>query len=460
MVVKTIICVHELFVFMLSDAELKEILIRQRDNLLKKNYGVERDVLKGIKQKLSLPHVVVITGLRRSGKSTLLRQIIKKYYHDENFYYINFEDERLLGFKANEFNRLYEISVGLFGECRTFFLDEVQNVAHFETFIRRFYEEGFKFIVTGSSAELFSREIGTKLTGRRVDITLGTFSFPEFLSLKGVVLTKDFYLRVEVRAEIKKHFEDYLYSGGMPEYLIYGGDQELLNKVYNDLVMKDIVARYRVEDSLSLRELYLFLISNVSNRFSFHSLKKFVDVKSVNTIKKFISYLEQTYFAVVINRFDYSFKRQVLNDKKFYLTDTGFFEILSRTFSKDKGKLLENLVFTNLNREYVDAGASVGGGEIAYFVGYGRECDFVVSSNRQVFGVFQVCYDFNELNRERELEGLLVAMKEFNLKQGFLLTMAQEEEIKVHDSEGCVFVVPVWKWLLEKHHTQITPTNL
>lgn len=427
---------------MLSEDEIKEILIRQRDIILKKDYGVERDLIREIEKKLSLPHVIVLTGLRRSGKSTLLRQIIKKYYNDENFYYINFEDERLLGFKANDFNRLYEALVSLFGKSKTFFLDEVQNVAHFETFIRRFYEEGFKFIITGSSAALLSREIGTKLTGRHIDITLRPFSFLEFLSLKGVEPTKELWLRVESRIEIKKHFEDYLSRGGMPEYLVFG-DQELLAEVYNDIVMKDIVARYKVEDALTLRQLYLYMISNVSSRFSFNSLKKFTDVKSVNTIKKFIGYLEQTYFATTINKFDYSIKKQVVNDKKLYLADNGFINVLSRTFSKDKGKLLENLVFTNLNTDY----------EVTYFTDQKSECDFVAAKNRQVLCAIQVCYEINEKNRERELNGLLAAMKEYDLKEGLLLTNAQEEEIKVNGRK--VTAIPVWKWLIEKQERTI-----
>ncbi len=422
---------------MLSEDEIKEILIRQRDIILKKEYGVERDVLSEIGKKLSLPHVIVLTGLRRSGKSTLLRQIIKKYYNDENFYYINFEDERLLGFKASEFNRLYEALVNLFGKSKTFFLDEVQNVTHFETFIRRFYEEGFKFVITGSSAALLSREIGTKLTGRHVDITLKPFSFTEFLSFKGIKPTKELWLRTESKIEIKKHFEDYLSMGGMPEYIVFG-DQELLAEVYNDIVIKDIVARYKVEDTLTLRQLYLFLISNVSSRFSYNSLKKFTDVKSVNTIKKFIGYLEQTYFATTINKFDYSFKKQVVNDKKIYLVDNGFISALSRTFSKDKGRLLENLVFTALSTDY----------EVAYFADLKSECDFVVAKNRQVQGAIQVCYELNEENRERELNGLYAAMKEYGLKQGLLLTNAQDEENNVNGRK--VTVMPVWKWLLEK----------
>ena len=117
---------------MLSEAEIKEILVRQRETILNKKYGIERTVLREVESKIKLPHVVVLTGLRRSGKSTLLRQLIKKHYKDEDFYYINFEDERLFNFPANEFNRLYEALVSLYGKKKTFFLDEIQNVINFE----------------------------------------------------------------------------------------------------------------------------------------------------------------------------------------------------------------------------------------------------------------------------------------------------------------------------------------
>ena len=130
---------------MLSENEIKEILIRQKETILNKAYGLERTILKTIGSKIRLPHIVVLTGLRRSGKSTLLRQIIRKEYDDKKFFYINFEDERLMDFPAKEFNRLHEALIGLFGNQKTFFLDEIQNISGFEIFIRRLYEEGFKF---------------------------------------------------------------------------------------------------------------------------------------------------------------------------------------------------------------------------------------------------------------------------------------------------------------------------
>ena len=422
-------------IIMLSEAEIKEILIRQKETILSKKYGIERAVLRELKSEIRLPHVVVLTGLRRSGKSTLLRQLIKKYYKDEDFYYINFEDERLFNFPANEFNRLYEALISLYGKKKTFFLDEIQNVTNFETFVRRLYEEGFKFFITGSSATLLSKELGTKLTGRHVDIIVRPFSFLEFLELKGVKINKESIYKIEIKVKIKKYFEEYLIRGGMPEYLIYN-DPELLTRVYEDTVIKDIAVRYKIDNVAILRQLYFYLINNFANKFSYNSLKKVTSIKSVNTIKKFISYLEETYFAKTINKFDYSYKKQIINDKKFYVLDNGFIGVLSKKLTNDSGWLLESLVFNCLNNFH----------EIFYYCDK-KECDFLIVKNKEIKQAIQVCYELNEENKEREVGGLSEAIEKFKLKEGLLLTNSQEEELELNGKK--IVIKPVWKWLLE-----------
>ena len=419
---------------MLSEEQIKEVLIRQRQTILSKEYGVERTALQEIEAKIKLPHVVVITGLRRCGKSTLLRQVISKHYKDNDFYYLNFEDERLFNFPASEFNRIYEALISLFGSKKTFFIDEIQNINGFETFVRRLYEEGCKFFITGSSATLLSRELGTKLTGRHVDIIVKPFSFLEFLQLKKYPLEKDAVYRTESKVAIQKYFEEYLSKGGMPEYARYG-DQEVLARVYEDTVIKDIAVRHKVENVAVLKELYQYLITNFANKFSFNALKKLMGFGSVNTIKKFIAYLEETYFAKTINKFDYALKKQIINDKKCYVVDNGFIEIISKKLTKDKGWLLENLVFNVLNKSR----------EIFYYADK-VECDFLVVKDRAVERAVQVCFDLNEGNKEREIEGLREAMEKFNVKNGLILTNNQEDEIKLN--KNIIKVMPVWKWLL------------
>jgi len=421
---------------MISKDKLKQTLIEQRETILQRDLGIERTILKFIEKKAKLPHVVVLTGLRRSGKSTLLRQLIKKQYDDKNFYYINFEDERLFNFKAEDFNIIYETLVELFGEKKTFFIDEIQNITNFENFVRRFYDMDFKFFITGSSAKLLSKEIGTKLTGRHIDIIVKPFSFKEFLIFKSFKIDKQTIFKTNTRAELKKYFSEFLVSGGMPEYVQYR-DPEILNRVYEDIVIKDIVARYKVDNVKELKELYQYLVTNVSQKFSYNSLKKFIRINSANTIKKYIDYLEETYFISQVSKFDYSLKKQIINDKKVYLIDNGFISKISMKFTKDDGWLLENLVFTELKNTT----------DIFYYLEK-FECDFVVTENNKVTEAVQVCWNLTQTNKERELNGLLEAMNKLKLKTGLILTNDQEEEIEL---DGKIIIVkPVWKWLLTK----------
>ncbi len=275
---------------MITKEQLKRIIIEQRDQINGKDTGVPRTILATIEDKLDLPHIIVITGIRRCGKSTLLKQIMNKYYPDGNYYYLNFEDERLRGFQASDFNEIYETLLEVFGKTETFFIDEIQNVEGFETFVRRFYDEGHKFIVTGSNAGLLGHELGTRLTGRHQDVRLRPFSFEEFLLYNKVPHTSEDLYRTGSIVNIKKHFVLHLENGGMPEYVKYN-DLDILSGIYEDIVLKDIVVRYGVNHVKALRDLYRFLVTNTSNRFSYNSLMNITGLGSVNTIKDYISHL-------------------------------------------------------------------------------------------------------------------------------------------------------------------------
>lgn len=419
---------------MLSREQLKQIIVEQKKTLLKKKFGIERNQLSVFAKKQKLPHIIVITGLRRVGKSTLLRQIIKKHYSDKNFYYINFEDERLLNFDAKNFNAIYEAQIELYGKEKTFFIDEIQNVKNFETFVRRFYEQGFKFIITGSNANLLSREIGTKLTGRYLTINIKPFSFNEYLKIKKITIKDETLCETESIAKLKKYFDKYLLVGGMPEYLIYK-NPELLTQTYNDIVIKDIAVRYKVDNLLLMRELYQYLIANFTNKFSYTSLKKIFQLGSVHTVKKYISFLEESFFISVVNKFDYSIKKQIVNEKKVYVLDNGFIPLISNRMNKDTGWLLENFVFNNLNDL-----ASV------YYFNTNGECDFVIQEKKKITMAIQVCWELNSDNRERELKGLLNAMKEFKLKNGLVITSNQEDDVVIENFK--ITIKPAWKWAL------------
>ena len=422
---------------MLDREQIKQVIADQRKMVLDKPLGVERSLLKQMENKIKLPHVVVITGLRRAGKSTFLRQIMKRYYQDRDFYYLNFEDERLFGFQAADFNILYETLLGLYGEKKVFFIDEIQNVDHYESFVRRFYDAGFKFFITGSNARMLSKELGTKLTGRHIDLVISPFSFVEYLHFKGTGYNEERLLQTEGRAEIKKRFEEYLFSGGMPEYLQYR-DPEILTRIYEDIVIKDIAVRYKVGNLHEMRGIYLSLISNFANRFSFHSIRKVSGLGSVTTVRNYIFFLEETCFISLVNKFDYSIKKQLVNEKKAYPVDNGFIRALSARTGSDKGWLLENMVFNILNDHRQ---------EVYYHQGK-NECDFVIKQERVITGAIQVTSELTDRNEKREVNGLLEAMGQYGLKQGLILTLDQRKDIRSGDKN--ILVRPTWQWMLEK----------
>ena len=420
---------------MISKELLRQILTEQRSSILKKQSGIEREALSAIGEKLKLPHIHVITGIRRCGKSTLLRQVIRKYYNDEDFYYINFEDERFLNFEASEFNGIYESLLGLFGQQKVFFIDEIQNVEHFDSFVRRFYDNGFKFFITGSNAGLLREEISTKLTGRHINTGLRPFSFTEYLKFKNINIDEINILETVDRSKIVELFEKYLTVGGMPEFLKYE-DQEILRQIYDDILYKDIIVRKKVENVRAAKELYLSLMTNFSRKFSYNKLSKKLSSGSINTIRRYTDYLEESFLIRLVNKFDYSLNKQLMNDKKVYLVDNAFIPVISTQPGVDKGWLLENLVSCNLPPDQ----------EVFYFSGK-RECDFITMMNRTVKSAVQVCLELNSDNYKRETEGLLEALNYCNLSEGLILTNNQEDTITINNRK--ITVLPVWKWLMK-----------
>ncbi|GBE16843.1 archaeal ATPase [bacterium BMS3Abin15] len=423
---------------MLSKEQIKQILVDQREAILNKEVGVERTILADIGKKIKLPHIIVISGLRRVGKSTLLRQIMQTYYGDKDFYYINFEDERLFNFNAKNFNLLYEALVELYGERKTFFIDEIQNVNNFENFVRRFYDIGFKFFVTGSNAKLLSREIGSRLTGRHVELVVNPFSFYEYLKFQNIQFEKQMLYKTEARAKLKNLFGKYLTNGGMPEFLKYK-DPEILSRIYEDIVIKDIAVRYKIENLYEMRELYQYIITNFANKISFHSLKKIVGLGSITTVKKYVLFLAETFFISIVHKFDFSLKKQLVNVKKFYVADNGFIPRISTKVTRDKGWLLENYVLNVLKTSVVN---------IFYYSGQ-NECDFIVQKNKKITQTIQVTSELTDTNRQREINGLLEAMKCYELNRGLILTHDQEEDLTIGDYK--VSVKPVWKWTLQAY---------
>jgi len=404
---------------MITKERIVEVIRLQRESLDKAEIGTPREEQKEFDIVGSF--AIIITGVRRCGKSTLLNQLIRK---QKKSYYLNLEDPRLDGFNLSDFNKIESIMKELYGEGGIYFFDEIQNIPQWEKYIRYLIDKKEKVILTGSNASLLSRELGTRLTGRHLNYELFPFSFNEFLDIN------------KLKPSLNS-FEKYLFQGGFPEF-VKNNNPTILHNLLSDIVMKDIAIRFNIRNTEMLRKIAIFLISSIGKEYSYNSIKKMFNIKSVQSVIDYISFFENSYLLFSIPHFSYSFKQQQVNPKKIYSIDNGLSTNNSVSFSKDFGKMLENLVFLALRRKYKD---------IFYFQDK-KECDFVIKEKEKVTQAIQVCYDLNEDNQDREVGGIIEALDKLKLNSGLILTYKQEDEI---EKDGKIIkVLPVWRWLVEK----------
>ena len=222
---------------------LRQIVHQQKDEGFSIEGTVEREILEEILKWFKDNRVLILTGIRRSGKSTLLRQLMHK---KNGCCYVNFEDERFIDFKAQDFEQLNEVLIEIYDNPKIYFFDEVQNIEKFETFVRRLQDQGKKVVITGSNASLLSKEFATRLTGRYKPFEVYPFSFKEYLIFKKVKLGKEWFYIIEKKVKLAKLFNEYLSGGGLPEYL-KNKDNEYLRTVYENILYKDIIARYSIK---------------------------------------------------------------------------------------------------------------------------------------------------------------------------------------------------------------------
>ena len=408
---------------------LKEVLLDQRSLSIKPD-----DVLRH-QSIVEDSEVVVLSGVRRCGKSTLLQEI--RSTQNESDYFFNFDDERVLKFTVDDFQILTELFIELFGTQNTYYFDEIQNIEGWERYIRRLKDYGSKVFITCSNASTLSRELGTHLTGSYVRKELFPFSFKEYLEFKGVEYPEIGLLSTNEKALIKGQFNAYFESGGFPAYL-KSGNKEYLKSLYESVLYRDVMVRNNLTNEKELLELVYYFSSNVGKLMSYNSLAKVVGVKNASTISNYIAFLQDSYLIFMVNKYDVSLKKQMQNAKKGYLIDLGLLRTLAFHHTEDNGRLLENLVFLELKRR----------GKEIYYHNQKRECDFVIKEKTKIVEAIQVSWSIeDEFTYKRELAGLLDAVNIFGLKEGLILTESIDREIEV---EGVrVRVKPVWKWMLE-----------
>jgi uncharacterized protein len=376
----------------------------------------------------------VIKGLRRCGKSTLLQQISMSRSPNDHLYF-NFDDERITGFTADDFQALLEVSIELFGTKSHLYFDEIQNVPGWEVFINRMLREGHCTYITGSNAHLLSSELGTYLTGRHTDIELYPFSFTEYLRAQNMDIPTEGIYSTEEKALFLRAFKEYLACGGMPEVVVHK-NETILSQVINDIIHRDIVTRHNIRKTAELKNVIRFLIANTANAITYRSIQNNFRIKSANTIQKYIDYAEETYLLFSIHKYEPKIKKFDKNPKKIYCIDPGI--VAHNTpLVGNQGAIIETIVAIQLKRLSVPF----------YYFSEARtsaECDFIVPAQKYAL---QVCYQLHTNNREREAKGLIEALKQLNTDQGYLLTLDQEEQI-VQDGKT-IIVKPVWQWLLD-----------
>ena len=412
---------------------LKQIIADQREYKPPKNF-FDRRLIENIQRFVDDPSIIILSGIRRSGKSTIERMLQSELAKSD--YYFNFDDERLIQFRVEDFQMLQEVLIELFGIQTTFYFDEIQNIEGWERFVRRLYEQGHKIYITGSNARLLSKELGTHLTGRYIQFEVYPLSFLEIISHKHPEVLSKKALSTSDIGMIQHHFSHYLKNGGIPEYVKFE-KVEYLKALLEGILYRDIIARYKIQDEKTLRETVYYLASNIGKEFSYTNFAKAVGLSSPHTIANYCDYLEQCYLFFFVSRYSDSLKKQIQYNKKCYMIDPALIRITGFRVSEDRGRLLENIVFLHLKIQTKEI----------YFHKDKKECDFILREGNQIVQAIQVTTNLSDPEvRNREIEGLLEAMNTYQLQEGIILTENEHDKIEL---DGLVIsVIPIWKWLL------------
>ena len=413
---------------------LKQIILEQQEILHAQN---KRYVQRYIADEwLQTSEILIISGIRRCGKSVLMQQIRDRLVEKDFFF--NFDDERLATFKLDDFQKLQECFVELFGEQHTYYFDEIQNIEGWERFVRRLYNAGNKIVITGSNARMLSRELGTHLTGRYIQVEIYPFSFQEYLAMNEIPVNAKTLYTTTGRATMVKSFVKYMECGGFPKFL-QDGSVSYLTSLYESIIYRDILTRNGLTNEKEMQELMFYLASNATKRVTYSSLGKVVGIQHPDTIKNYLEYIQQTYLISQLFRYDPSVKKQMMSPKKIYFVDNAIIKRIGFNATENNGVFLENLVFIELKRRGWDV----------YYYADKKECDFIVRKGLHISDAYQVTLKMDSpQTREREIAGVREAMQAYSLSKGYILTFEGKETINFNDGT-IVEVVPVWEWILQ-----------
>ncbi len=412
------------------------ILVRQKSELEEKYKQklIERENVEKMTKNLENDIVKVITGIRRSGKSTLTLLLLK----NRSFGYVNFDERELI--KTNLDNLLSAIKE-VYGDVKILFLDEIQNVEGWELWVNSLQRKGYNLIITGSNAKLLSKELATHLTGRYLEFEVFPFSFREFLKAENFEF-KDLYDK-EKEGKIKNLLKKYLEVGGFPEYILKNLEKDYLDTLFRAILYIDVVKRWNIKYSTKLEDLARYLISIYSREYSATKIKNILNFRSVLTVEKYIKFLEEAYLIFSLERFSFKPKEFFKAPKKIYCIDLGLINVISRRLFEERGQLMENLIFLELRRKGLKENR-----EIFYLKINDKEVDFLIKENLEIKQLIQATYanSKDEIER-REIKSLIKASELLKCKDLLIITWDYEDEIK--ENNKVIKCIPLWKWLLE-----------
>lgn len=382
----------------------------------------------------------VFLGIRRAGKSYLMFQriheLMKRGTDIEEILYLNFEDERFIGLKSEDLDEIKRVYEETFSFRPIFFLDEIQIVPGWEKFVRRLADKNYRVFVTGSNAKMLSSEIATTLGGRFLIQNVYPFSFREFLKFEGFELKPNWLYTPGTRNGVVRSFDTYFYNGGFPELLSFEDKRSWLSGLYQKIFFGDLVARYSLRNSDSMRLLVKKLAESVMQPSSYNRLKNIVssagESVGVRTIIDYVGYLQETWLIFSLENYAARFAERESN-RKYYFIDNG---ILNLFIFRPETLLLENLVAITLHRQF---------GEKVYFYNQHIEVDFYIPEESWLI---QVSYNISDVQTfEREVNGIVKAAKFLNAERLQIVTRNDE---RVIEKDGLsIEVLPIWKWLIQ-----------
>ncbi len=418
---------------------IKNIILQQQEEkrfLLNQQY-IERIETDEKKKLLKTNLIKVISGPRRAGKSVIALQLLK----EKNFAYLNFDDDLLL----KQFNEvavlqgLHQVYPGF----EYLLLDEIQNLPGWELWVTKLYRRGVNMVITGSNSRLLSHELASSLTGRYVQMTVLPFGFTEFIRFSGQSTNVNHQAALSEKGRLLTLLDNYLFNGGFPETILNEGIMKnYLSSLFDSILLKDILKRFRIRQTQQLYDLSHYMLSNYTNYFTFNQLKESLEFNSVATVQKFAGYLEEPYLFQHLTRYDTKIKNQQKSAQKVYIIDNGFVKARSFELSPNYGRLLENLVFIELLRRNFQPELTL----FYYRTRNDREIDFLVRTGNKTEQLIQVCYSMDQPRTiKREISALIEASGELKCNKLLVITWDREEVIEQNNLE--IEVIPAYKWL-------------